>query len=54
MEVVIGSVSKMYRGSVWGLRNFSLTVKTGVLGLLGPNGAGKTFEGTGNGWVILL
>ena len=42
MEVVIDSVSKMYRGGVWGLRDFSLTLKTGVLGLLGPNGAGKT------------
>jgi len=42
MEVVINNVSKMYRGGVWGLRDFSLTLKTGVLGLLGPNGAGKT------------
>jgi ABC-2 type transport system ATP-binding protein len=42
MEVVVNSVSKIYRGGVWGLRDFSLTLKTGVLGLLGPNGAGKT------------
>lgn len=42
MEVVVNNVSKMYRGGVWGLRDFSLTLKTGVLGLLGPNGAGKT------------
>jgi ABC-2 type transport system ATP-binding protein len=42
MEVVINNVSKMYRGGVWGLRDFSLTLKPGVLGLLGPNGAGKT------------
>lgn len=42
MEVVINNVSKMYRGGVWGLRDFSLTLKTGVLGLIGPNGAGKT------------
>ena len=42
MEVVVANVSKMYRGGVWGLRNFSLTLRTGVLGLLGPNGAGKT------------
>ncbi len=32
----------MYRREVWGLRDFNLTLKTGVLGLLGPNGAGKT------------
>ncbi len=42
MEVVVDNVSKKYRGGVWGLREFSLTLKTGVLGLLGPNGAGKT------------
>jgi ABC-2 type transport system ATP-binding protein len=42
MEVAINKVSKMYRGGVWGLRDFSLTLKPGVLGLLGPNGAGKT------------
>jgi ABC-2 type transport system ATP-binding protein len=42
MEVVVNNVSKMYRGGVWGLRDFSLTLKTGILGLLGPNGAGKT------------
>jgi ABC-2 type transport system ATP-binding protein len=42
MEVVVNNVSKVYRGGVWGLRDFSLTLKTGVLGLLGPNGAGKT------------
>jgi ABC-2 type transport system ATP-binding protein len=42
MELVINNVSKLYRGKVWGLRNFSLELKSGVLGLLGPNGAGKT------------
>jgi ABC-2 type transport system ATP-binding protein len=42
MEVVVNNVSKMYRGGVWGLRDFSLTLKTGILSLLGPNGAGKT------------
>lgn len=42
MEAVVNNVSKMYRGGVWGLRDFSLTLKKGVLGLLGPNGAGKT------------
>jgi ABC-2 type transport system ATP-binding protein len=42
MEVVVSNVSKIYRGGVWGLKDFSLKLKTGVLGLLGPNGAGKT------------
>ena len=42
MELVIQDVSKRYKGGVWGLRDFSLSLKTGVLGLLGPNGAGKT------------
>jgi ABC-2 type transport system ATP-binding protein len=38
----IRHVSKRYRKEVWGLRDFSLTLKPGVLGLLGPNGAGKS------------
>ncbi|MDH4157292.1 MAG: ABC transporter ATP-binding protein [candidate division Zixibacteria bacterium] len=42
MELVIQDVSKHYKGDVWGLRDFSLSLQTGVLGLLGPNGAGKT------------
>jgi len=42
MELIINNVSKSYGGKVWGLRNFSLNLKPGVLGLLGPNGAGKT------------
>lgn len=42
MELVIEGVSKLYRGKVWGLRSFSLTLGPGVLGLLGPNGAGKS------------
>ena len=42
MELVIQDVSKRYKGDVWGLRDFSLSLQTGVLGLLGPNGAGKT------------
>ncbi len=42
MEIVIQQVSKRYKGNVWGLRNFNLTLRPGVLGLLGPNGAGKT------------
>jgi ABC-2 type transport system ATP-binding protein len=42
MELKIESVSKRYRGDVWGLWDFSLEVRTGILGLVGPNGAGKS------------
>jgi len=42
MQLVLEEVSKLYRGQVWGLRSFSLTLGPGVLGLLGPNGAGKS------------
>ncbi len=42
MELRIERVSKVYRGNVWGLREFSLEVRAGILGLLGPNGAGKS------------
>ncbi|HUU47063.1 MAG TPA: ABC transporter ATP-binding protein [Acidobacteriota bacterium] len=42
MELTIEGVSKRYKGDVWGLRDFSLDLKPGVLGLLGPNGAGKS------------
>jgi len=42
MELLIDRVSKRYGQKIWGLRDFSLSVGTGVLGLLGPNGAGKT------------
>src|SRR5437867_330666 len=42
MELSISSVSKKYKGSTWGLNNFSLELRPGVLGLLGPNGAGKS------------
>jgi ABC-2 type transport system ATP-binding protein len=42
MELIIQGVSKLYRGKVWGLKDFSLTLRPGVVGLLGPNGAGKS------------
>ncbi len=42
MQLVIEGVSKRYRGKVWGLRGFSLSLGPGILGLLGPNGAGKS------------
>ncbi len=42
MEIVIDAVGKRYGRAVWGLRDFSLTLRPGVVGLLGPNGAGKS------------
>ncbi|MBI1807923.1 MAG: ABC transporter ATP-binding protein [Ignavibacteria bacterium] len=42
MNIVIENISKRYKGNVWGLRDFTLTIGSGVLGLLGPNGAGKS------------
>jgi ABC-2 type transport system ATP-binding protein len=42
MILVIEGLSKLYRGKVWGLRDFSLETGHGVLGLIGPNGAGKS------------
>jgi ABC-type multidrug transport system ATPase subunit len=42
MKLAIDGVSKLYRGNVWGLRDFSLTLEPGILGLVGPNGAGKS------------
>jgi ABC-type multidrug transport system ATPase subunit len=42
MELNIDSVGKRYRGGVWGLRDFRLDLKPGILGLVGPNGAGKS------------
>jgi len=42
MEMVIDGVSKLYKGNVWGLRDFSMELAPGVLALVGPNGAGKS------------
>jgi ABC-2 type transport system ATP-binding protein len=42
MELIIRGVSKLYRGNVWGLKEFSLALAPGILGLVGPNGAGKS------------
>lgn len=42
MKLVIDRVGKKYRGDVWGLSDFTLTLDSGVIGLLGPNGAGKS------------
>jgi ABC-type multidrug transport system ATPase subunit len=38
----VQSVSKRFRGGNFGVRDISLSVRSGVLGLLGPNGAGKS------------
>jgi ABC-type multidrug transport system ATPase subunit len=42
MHLEIQNVSKRYKGNVWGLRDFTLDLRPGILGLLGPNGAGKS------------
>jgi ABC-type multidrug transport system ATPase subunit len=42
LRLVIERVSKVYRGGVRALADFSLDLGPGVLGLLGPNGAGKS------------
>jgi ABC-2 type transport system ATP-binding protein len=42
MPLEIQGLSKQYSRSIWGLRDFSVSVQPGVLGLLGPNGAGKS------------
>jgi ABC-2 type transport system ATP-binding protein len=42
MELAIEGVSKLYKGKVWGLKEFSMILEPGILGLVGPNGAGKS------------
>jgi ABC-type multidrug transport system ATPase subunit len=42
LELAISGVGKEYRGGFWGLKDFDLTLRPGILGLLGPNGAGKS------------
>ena len=42
MKLSLEGVSKLYSGKVWGLKDFTLEVRPGILGLLGPNGAGKS------------
>lgn len=42
MKLSITDLGKQYRSDFWGLKNFSLEIKPGILGLLGPNGAGKS------------
>jgi ABC-2 type transport system ATP-binding protein len=42
MKLIISHLSKQYRRDLWGLRDFDLELRPGVIGLLGPNGAGKS------------
>lgn len=42
MKLTVTHLGKQYRRDFWGLKDFSLEVKPGILGLLGPNGAGKS------------
>lgn len=42
MQLTISKLGKEYKRGFWGLKDFSLEIKPGILGLLGPNGAGKS------------
>ena len=42
MTLGVSNLGKRYKGNLWGLKEFSLSIDSGVLGLLGPNGAGKS------------
>ncbi len=42
MQLIIEHLGKEYKRGFWGLKDFSLEIKPGILGLLGPNGAGKS------------
>ncbi len=42
MKLTVTDLGKQYRSDLWGLKKFSLEIKSGILGLLGPNGAGKS------------
>lgn len=42
MTLETNHLGKRYKGNVWGLRGFGLSIDSGILGLLGPNGAGKS------------
>jgi len=42
MKISIQDISKRYNKDKYALKDFSLTIETGILGLLGPNGAGKS------------
>ena len=42
MQLTVNNLGKQYKCDFWGLKDFSLEIKPGILGLLGPNGAGKS------------
>ena len=42
MKLAVTNLGKQYSRDFWGLKDFSLEIKPGILGLLGPNGAGKS------------
>ncbi len=42
LQLDIRGLGKRYKGDVWGLKDFNLSIGAGVIGLLGPNGAGKS------------
>ncbi len=42
MQLSVHNLGKQYKRDFWGLKDFSLEIKAGILGLLGPNGAGKS------------
>ena len=42
MQLTVNNLGKQYKSDFWGLRDFSLVIRPGILGLLGPNGAGKS------------
>ena len=42
MKLTVQNLGKEYKRGFWGLKDFSLEIKPGILGLLGPNGAGKS------------
>ena len=42
MEISIQGLTKKYGGNKFGLKNFSLELKYGILGLIGPNSTGKS------------
>ncbi len=42
MQLTIQNLGKQYKRDFWGLKDFTLDIKPGILGLLGPNGAGKS------------
>ena len=42
MQLTVNNLGKQYKRDFWGLKDFTLEIKPGILGLLGPNGAGKS------------